>query len=168
MDTRAFLQNQFAFSHNVLEQVIAPCDQATLDKTYPGGQVTTIGAIYAHAVMSEDAMVHGMILSQPPLLQAQGWAERLGVPLPGGGMEHEWGRTFKLPAAFRDYATAVHAATLAALGRATPADLARELKGPLGPQPAAAIYGLALTHLWGHLGEIAALKGIQGQKGLPF
>jgi hypothetical protein len=48
-------------------------------------------------------------------------------------------------------------------------DLSRKISGPFGEQTVEwVIVTLLGTHLPQHAGEIAALKGVQGLKGLPF
>ena len=45
----------------------------------------------------------------------------------------------------------------------------KEINGPAGKQPLITILAnVGVTHGAGHWGEIAALKGVQGLKGLPF
>ena len=61
MRVQALLQQQLAGYHDLLEQTIADCQQEALDKNLPGATITSVGSIYAHAVFSEDEIVHGML-----------------------------------------------------------------------------------------------------------
>ena len=71
--------------------------------------------------------------------------------------------------AFREYAKAVAAATDDFLANATDQEMNKEVDSPVGKQPFITYFAnLGLTHIAGHWGEIAALKGVQGLKGLPF
>ena len=70
---------------------------------------------------------------------------------------------------FREYAKAVGTATDEFLASATDEQLEKEIDGPVGKQPYITfLANIGVTHVAGHWGEIAALKGVQGLKGLPF
>jgi hypothetical protein len=71
---------------------------------------------------------------------------------------------------FREYATAVYAATDAYVSSLGPADLERKVDtGFVGEQTVVFVLGNIVTwHVAEHNGEIGALKGAQGLKGLPF
>ncbi len=75
----------------------------------------------------------------------------------------------ELPA-FREYARAVYAATDAYVGGLSEAALERKVDtGFIGEQTVAFVLtNIAAWHVAEHGGEIAALKGVQGLKGLPF
>jgi DinB family protein len=172
MIPQAALRQQVAGAHDILEQTIADCSQDALDKNLPGATITSIGSIYAHLVFSEDGILHGMLQGKPPIYRGQNWASRTGVQMPEpGGFSPEWARTvrMKLPA-FREYAKAVFAATDAYIGGLSDADLDRKVQtGFVGEQTVAFVIGNILAwHAAQHTGEIAALKGVQGLKGLPF
>jgi DinB family protein len=172
MIPQAALRQQVAGAHDILEQTIADCSQDALDKNLPGATITSIGSIYAHLVFSEDGILHGMLQGKPPIYRGQNWASRTGVQMPEpGGFSPEWARTvrLKLPA-FREYAKAVFAATDAYIGGLSDADLDRKVQtGFVGEQTVAFVIGNILAwHAAQHTGEIAALKGVQGLKGLPF
>src|SRR5688572_7546326 len=72
----------------------------------PGSSLQSIAAIYAHAVITEDAGVHDM-LGREPLYQAPQW-RRLGLP-PQVWLDPPWAATFEpdVPA-LRSYASAVY------------------------------------------------------------
>ncbi|MBI1884902.1 MAG: DinB family protein [Chloroflexi bacterium] len=171
MDVQAALREQLTVAHDILEQTIADCSKETLDKNLAGATITSIGSIYAHAVFGEDAIVQGMLQGKPPLYQSQGWAGKLSVPFPTDpAFNPEWGRSAKMePAPFRDYAKAVYAATDAYVAGLSGGDLERKIEtGFAGQQTVAWVTGICANHVATHTGEIAALKGVQGLKGLPF
>jgi hypothetical protein len=92
------------------------------------------------------------------------------MPAPGG-FSPEWARGVKLNLApFREYAKAVYAATDAYIAGLSDADLERKVQtGFVGEQTVAFVMSSILAwHAAQHTGEIAALKGVQGLKGLPF
>jgi uncharacterized damage-inducible protein DinB len=66
-----------------------------------------------------------------------------------------------------EYQSAVRAATDAYLSTLTPEELERNVEFAGGERTVADMLLLACSHSLGHNGEIAALKGIQGAKGLP-
>jgi uncharacterized protein YdgA (DUF945 family) len=71
--------------------------------------------------------------------------------------------------AFREYQQTVQAAADEWLSTTQPADLEREVThGPFNRPIAAQLRGTVIHHMLGHCGEISALKGVQGLKGLPF
>jgi len=172
MTTQAVLRQQLSGYHDILEQTIADCRQETLDNHLPGATINSIGSIYAHVVFSEDNVIHGMLQGKPPLYRTEGWAARTNIQMPDpGGFTPEWARTVKmnLPA-FREYTKAVHAATDAYVAALSDSDLDRKLQtGFVGEQTVAFVLSNILGwHAAQHTGEIAALKGVQGLKGLPF
>jgi len=170
MDTRSLLRAQFQQSHGFLDQVIADVPQDALDANLPGSTINSIGATYAHIVFAEDTIFNGMVKKAAPIYGA--WAERVGVPpAPGPMQTPEWAASVKmnLPI-FREYAKAVFEATDAMLAGFSEAELASEFDtGFIGKMPLAQFLGgIGLYHVTGHSGEIAALKGVRGLKGLPF
>ena len=79
-------------------------------------------------------------------------------------MEDAWAAEIKmnLPA-FREYAAQVYAATDKAITELTDAQADEVINTPFGaPQPRIEFMGnLTVVHTWGHMGEIAAIKGIK-------
>jgi len=70
---------------------------------------------------------------------------------------------------FQEYADAVFAATDAYVADLPDSELERKIQGAIGEYTVG--WGIAILlcqHAAQHSGEIAALKGIQGLKGLPF
>ena len=172
MTPQGLLKQQLAGYHDILEQTIADCGQNTLDRNLPNATITNIGSIYAHIIFSEDGIIQGMLQKKPLVYQAQGWASRLNVAMPPSPQfDPTWGRAVKmhLPP-FREYAKAVYAATDAYVSSLGPADLERKVDtGFVGEQTVAFVLGnIAVWHVAEHNGEIGALKGVQGLKGLPF
>ena len=71
-------------------------------------------------------------------------------------------------ATMRAYLAAVATATDEFLAAPSATELAREVDTPMGTMAADAFLSGAATHLLIHSGEIAALKGVQGLKGLGW
>jgi hypothetical protein len=166
------LKQQFAGGHDILEQTIADCAPETLHKTQPGATITSIASIYAHIVFTEDMIIQGMLQQKPPVYQSQGWAGRASVAMPSTpGLTVEWAHAVRMNlASFREYAKAVYAATDAYAAALSDGALDRKVDtGFVGEQTVAFILGnICVWHVSEHGGEIAALKGVQGLKGLPF
>ena len=172
MTTQAVLRQQISGYHDILEQTIADCPQGALAHNPPGATITSVGSIYAHLVFSEDSIVHGMLQGQAPLYKTQNWAARTSIEMPKPGeFSAEWARTVKMDLpTFREYAKAVYAATDAYIAGLSDSDLERKVQtGFVGEQTVAFVVSNILGwHAAEHTGEIAALKGVQGLKGLPF
>lgn len=117
-----------------------------------------------HIYYSEDDLVQGVQGSRT-IFEAQGWQQRLGY-------DHAGVWTFAGthdPRLLLDYAEAVSAATSTYLSSLRPEALEDLVETPRGPQSRASrLSGYIVTHKSQHTGEIAALLGCQGAKGLPF
>ena len=169
----AVLRQQLAGYHAILEQTMDDVPADALDRTLPGATIGNIASVYAHTVFAEDQILHGMLQGKAPLYASEGWTSRTNVAMPSPGeLTLEWSRAAKkmnLPA-FREYAKAVYAATDAYLAGLPEAELDRTLDtGFIGEQTVAFVVSNVLGwHAAEHNGEIAALKGAFGLKGLPF
>jgi hypothetical protein len=154
-----------------MEQVVADVSPELLHKTHPGSTATCIASIYAHAVIAEDQILNGMVMGRAPIFNADVSA-KTGVPMKQGpAQEAGWAGSINmnLPA-FREYSQQVYASTEKILAELDDAKASEMIDTPFGnKQPRQEFIGnLGVTHMWGHLGEIAALKGVEGIKGLPF
>ncbi len=140
----------------------------------PPGRAFSIGANYAHVIMSEDMGVQGLLKRQEPLA-ATTWAGKLGLtelpPMGPGGDLKGWSRRVPLDlGAVRPYGQAVYAATDEYLAALTPDALTRAVDlSALGFGQQTVLYVLTalLANASLHTGEISCLKGIQGAKGYP-
>ena len=163
-------RQQLGFWHGACGAIMKDCGDA-LNKQLPNATITSIGSIYAHMVFAEDAIVNGMLQGKPIMYQSDGWEAKTGSPYPGNPPSMgEWAKTFKMDyAKFQEYANAVFANTDSYLAGLADADLDKKVQTPAGEQTVAwAVTTLLATHAPQHVGEIAALKGVQGMKGLPF
>ena len=136
----------------------------------PPGTMNTISATFIHLTSVEDHFVQGILQGKSSVWDAQGWSEKTGVKKPPS-IGESWDE-FKLlhlqPANFLEYQKAVWAATDAYMASISAEDLDRKVK--LGPREltVAELLIMAANQSLSHTGEIAALKGIQGAKGLPI
>jgi uncharacterized damage-inducible protein DinB len=170
MKANEVLQGAFGGAHGILAQQMADCSSSALQKTFDNSTIFSIGSIYAHVIYSEDAMINGMLQGKPPLWVAGGYAAKSGINLPQSPRQDpEWAGLQVNPARLADYADAVKQSTASYLSGLSDADLDRKVQAFGREQPVADVLAnILLWHVSNHSGEIAALKGIQGLKGLPF
>lgn len=173
---REIIQGAHQLLENVTENVTP--EQASW---LPGGQANPIGANYAHVILSADGVINGLLRGEAPLF-ATTWAGKTGVsempPQPSpesAGLPnwHNWAHNVQVDlGALREYAQAVYAATDSYLASLGDADLDRtiDLSGlGLGESTLAQfLNGAVLSNAYLHTGEIACLKGLQGEKGYPM
>lgn len=164
MDALDLLRDQAANADRMLLQVFSPVTPDQAAWRLSGSMANTIGATFMHVYHSEDRMVHGA-LGSPSVFERGSWHERLGYD-----PETVWTYAGKPdPGLLLEYAGAVSAATQAYLSGLRPDAMEREVETPRGTQPMASRLSVYLVvHKFQHMGEIAALLGCQGVKGLPF
>ncbi len=169
MEAKELLRAQFQTMHRFLDMTIKDCAPEVIEKTDDAWTINKIGSLYAHIVLAEDMMLGGMGKGGEMVLKSDGWEEKLGVDAASARQDDALaGLTIDLEV-FREYARAVGDATDEFLANATDEQLDREIDAPGGKQPYITfLANIGLTHVAGHWGEIAALKGVQGLKGLPF
>ncbi len=170
MDSRQLVLSQFGMATNILNTIMSDVS-APVARSVPAGQIQPIANIYAHTIADVDFMVNAMVLQKPLVLSGGDWSARTGIPVPQSGlMTPEWlgALNVDLPAA-QEYATAVFAAFNDAITNGGDDSLGREIDGPFGKTTGFGLLAtLGIYHLIEHSGEIAALKGVQDLKGLPF
>ena len=133
------------------------------------GTANTISATYVHLIFSEDHFIQEILQGKPSLWETGKWSEKVGIPKPPDFGE-DWSAFKHQQLSIQpqvDYAAAVWAATDAYLDTLTAEDLDRKVKFAGGERTVADMLLLDTSQALGHNGEIAALKGIQGAKGLP-
>jgi hypothetical protein len=136
-----------------------------------------------HVYRSSDELLHGLLIKQPSLFQAQGWAERLPVERTGAtpfgnGLDREGISKINLDiGAMLEYAKAVGDKAVAYLGSLTPEERAEEMDLPffrgtyeyvdrVSREEAVAFF--LVGHTAEHLGEVQFLRGLMGLKGAPM
>lgn len=167
MDAIELLRGQLKAAHQFLDMTVADCTEESTTRRDEGWNIKPICTIYAHIAASEDFMVNSFVRGATPLLLRDGWGEKLGIPDQPtlDKMDNVTAPLSKL----REYAAVVFKETDEYLAQASEAELDREIDTQIGRMPAIVfLANIAATHVPGHMGEIAALKGVQGLKGLPF
>jgi uncharacterized damage-inducible protein DinB len=170
MNATEMLRGAFGQAHGILDGQLADCSPAVMSKQYAGGTIHPIGSIYAHVMYSEDNIINGLLQGKPPIWQAAGWSAKTGTTLPqAANQTDEWAGLNIDLAKFKDYATAIKQNTDAYVAGLSETDLERRITF-FGQEMSvgAALANVLLWHVSNHSGEIAALKGVQGLKGLPF
>jgi len=169
MEAKELLRGQFKTMHQFMDMTIGDCTQDVADKKEDSWTINKIGSLYAHVYLAEDMFIKGMARGEELVLNKDGWADKLGVDTAQPRQDEELANMPIDIEKFREYAKAVAAATDDFFENATDEDLSKEVEGPVGKQPLAVFLStIGVTHIAGHWGEIAALKGVQGLKGLPF
>lgn len=171
MNVIEYLREEVRWAHYLLQTMM---EDVTPEQAHwtPTGIANPLGAIYAHAVFSEDAVVTRLFKGRAPLFESD-WADRHGASTAQWGATLDWARGVRvdLPE-FRQYAQTVQANTEAYLASLTEADLDRQLdltNQGLGQRTLGwALAALLISHLNNMIGEISCLKGIQGLRGYPF
>ena len=169
MKVQDVARSQLGFCHGTCGAIMGDCGEA-LNNQVQGATIASIGSIYAHMVFAEDAVINGMLQGKPMMYQSDGWEAKTGVPFPGDADAGDWAKTLKMDyPKFQEYAKAVFANTDSYLANLSDADVEKKVQTPIGEQTIGwAVTTLLGTHFPQHAGEIAALKGVQGLKGLPF
>jgi uncharacterized damage-inducible protein DinB len=134
----------------------------------PGGTANTIAQLLAHMVTGQDLLINDRI-GGGSSLHDSGWAARTGIPLERSLI---WQRdAWKLDlAGFDAYRKQIAERVESTFAALTRADLDREidwLRGIRRPLPLMT-QTVFINHGMGHCGEISAIKGMQGLKGLPI
>lgn len=173
MERVRILREQLKWSHDMIEQAVADLTPDQLHHRAEGSTIASIAAVYTHTVMAEDALLNVYVRKEPLLIQQDGWVEKIGLP---ASLLNDPNEIWTIPyencdfAELREYAQQVYAATDDYLRSLAPADLEKVITfGSMGELP----LDLFLTkvvawHTAHHGGEICALKGTLGLKGLPF
>jgi hypothetical protein len=160
---------QYAKLH--LEQsfgLLAACAGGMDEAQYnwkPGGTANSAAKSHVHAITSADFFINGAVLGKPILWSA--FAAANDLPTNPMGI---WNFDGTIPyAKMQDYARQVQNAALEFVDTLTDAELDREVETQFfGKKSVAFLVQLAGMHAVGHGGDMAAVKGMQGIKGLPF
>jgi hypothetical protein len=176
VNSRELARELLRFSHTMLEISLDKCAVEDLFRPFPGSEVNSVGAIYAHVVLGEDHFVANH-LGEAPLYAAASWQSAFGFE-PQLFMSAEWTASLRYDlAAFRAYAEEVLARSdrfLAALGEEAaelPApvyDVQRGADGKVTYEQVSRplIYALmdnVTLHTCEHTGEIDAITGLMGR-----
>lgn len=169
MDVKEYIRRQIASVRRVTDGVIADIDGELLN-WMPPGTANPVSSTFAHFLGGEDRFIQAIIQGKPTIFESQGWADKLGVsvlPRRGANWEEYRDRTISLDV-LKAYQEAVRASTAAFLETLTEEELDRKVIFYGEERLVGDMLTLLVTHTTQHVGEIAALKGIQGAQGLPY
>lgn len=170
IDARGLLCAQMKIVYDLMDSTIADCSQEIANTRLAGGTTNSISVVYLHVVSSDDYMFNQMARGGAMLYESDGWQRRIGIENVSAIQTDTRAGLVLDMNVLREYAAAVRATTERFLEQATEAELAREVESFLGAKVSVAEFlgTFAVTHLSEHWGEISALKGVLGLKGLPF
>jgi hypothetical protein len=164
MNSALLLSLQLGEALDLLDTVVGDLTPAQY-AWQPDGTANPISKLHVHTLTSVDFWANAMGTKTPPL-----WpkiAEKTGLP---ANAIKVWETTTPIVLAdMLDYANGIRAAALPAIESLSDEALAREVDTPFfGKRDVAFVLRLAASQLSTHTGEIAAIKGLQGLKGLPY
>ncbi|MCC6628853.1 MAG: DinB family protein [Chloroflexi bacterium] len=168
MEAQEYIQHQWAAVRRTADAVLTDIDDAQLNYQ-PPGTASSAGVALVHLLTGEDYFVNVLMRGQTRLWESEGWATRTGITLPAsGGSWEEFKRCHFALDAVRLYAEAVRSSIDSYLATLTDDDLRRLVVFRDAPISIAALIGRMFIHTASHSGEIAAVRGFQGARGLPF
>lgn len=169
MEVVEYIQRQIASARRLCDAAMEGTTDEQFNWTAPG-TVNPIRASFMHLVGGEDLFIQSYFQGKPRLFEIENWGEKVGLAqLPGrsGNWDEAKHKTVPLGPALA-YQSAVRAATGAYLSQLTPQELDRTVDFAGMPRSVADVLATLAVHVTFHAGEIAAVKGVQGVKGLPF
>jgi hypothetical protein len=168
MDAKEYVGRQITSGRRLVDGALTDCTDEQFCWA-PPGTANTIAATVVHMAFVEDMYVMSALQGKPRLWETGNWSEKLGLSAPPvrDGWAEANGKQIPM-APVLAYLAAARAATdeyIATIG-AEELDRSVEVRG--AQRPVADIVATVAVHPVEHAGEIAALKGIQGAKGMPF
>lgn len=147
---------------------LATCAQGMDEAQYnhkPAGNCNSAAKLHAHALSGADFFVTALLAGQP--LKWPEFASQAGLP---ANAREIWGSDVTIsPSVMDAYANAIKDPILSYIDSISDEDLDREIDTRFAStQTIAWVLQLVGSHTVGHAGEISAVKGTQGLKGLPF
>lgn len=152
------------------EALLGDLTEETLNWTPPGA-ANSIGVTLLHIAGGNDYFLQECIQQKPLVWFSGGWAEKIGLPIPPGGVPESWqtAKTTPLPLEpVLAYYRAVCTVMNTYFDQLTDAEIDRPVMMFGQPSTVGESLVSIILHATGHLGEVSALKGVQGLQGLPF
>ncbi|MGD0707106.1 MAG: DinB family protein [Anaerolineaceae bacterium] len=169
MDVLEYIRREMAGVRHSVDMVMKNMTPELFNAATPG-TANAISATFVHFMYTEDNFIHRVIQGKPSVWETGCWSQKTGIQKPPG-IGEDWSKFKHRQVAIQpllDYAAAVWAATDAYLATLTPEELDRKVKFANGERTVADMLLLSASQSLNHTGEIAALKGVQGAKGLPI
>ena len=170
MDIKTYLQRQMA---NVRSQVDDAMNGLTEEQFnwQPPGTVNPICATLIHLISGEDMFIQELIQGKQQGWETQDWNQKIGIQSPPGGPGNGWEDCKSNHICIEPvlaYRKAVQEAMDAYLAKITEEELDRQVNFFGNKMPVAELLMIIVVHSASHAGEIAAVKGMQGDKGWSF
>jgi hypothetical protein len=169
MDVKTYLQRQMANVHSQIDTVMKDITDEIFNWP-PSGAISPISAIFIHMLTAEDYFIQSIIQGKLPCWVTQEWDRKIDVPIvPEQGRSWEEFKTIQIQVApVLSYEQIIRVATDGYLVDLTVDELDKQVNF-LGEELSVAEVLIKLVvHSASHAGEIAAVKGMQGIKGLPY
>jgi hypothetical protein len=176
MTALQLIKDDLKSARETFEGTVADLTQDMLDND-PGGKAFPIGAVYAHLVFSEDAIMEGMLQKRAPFF-TEDWKDKTGADSDMPAMDADWSqnnetwsKNVKIELEqIKKYADAVYKATDEYINSLNDEDLDKDVDlGDWGKRPLSNILcSFIIGHINNLAGEISVLKGLQGKKGYAF
>ncbi len=168
MEPKEFIQLQFAAQRKQCDGVLNGITDEQFNWTTPGSG-NSISATFLHMLASEDRTIQVTLQGKSRLWETEGWAEKIGVQ-ETPGVANQWepakGKNL-IQSSLSGFEQSVRAATEAYLAQLTPQELDRKITVNGRERLVADVISGTVLHNSLHAGEIAAIKGTMGIKGLP-
>ncbi len=131
----------------------------------PSGTCNPVCKLHAHALASVDFFVTTLLQGQKT-----SWPQIASkVGLPTNATEIWQSEATISPSAMQEYANSLRESVISYINTLSEEDLSQEIDTRFfGTQTAGWVLQLVGSHTAAHAGEISAVKGMQGLKGLPF
>ena len=170
-DVRQVLINRFKMGFDTIDYTIADLSNEELHHIWPDSQLGTPASIFLHVAWVEDLVINQMLQGKESVYAGQNWAAKMpDAAVHNGPSTFEWAWSVKAPdaATLIAYAAAVRPTLISYIEGLSDEDLDRIIPSFLGETPQSDILSYLIWDLANHTGEIAALRGVAGKKGLPF
>ena len=168
MKATTYLRTQIDSKRYLLNSVLKSITDEQLSWS-PPGTLSTIGVIWLHMMAAEDSFI-SILSKQDKLWDTEGWKETFGLEnYPNIGEDWSAFEQDKLTVEnLRAYTKAVQEHMDAHLASINDDVLDEKIKFFTDSDPKASLWALLVSHPLEHIGEIAAIKGMQGEQGMPF
>jgi hypothetical protein len=168
MDAKALLQKQIENMRYLQDSALQDLTNSQL-AWVPPGTATPIGVIWLHMVATEDRFI-AHLLGQPALWKSANWKEIFETEK-SPNIGKDWSDFQKAALTvekLQSYMDAARVQTDAYFESISDESLDELVRFFTASDPTADVWVLLIGHTLLHSGEIAAIKGVQGVKGLPF
>jgi uncharacterized damage-inducible protein DinB len=169
MEVIEYIKGEMVSVRRSIERVMKDMPDEIFNWATPG-TANTISATFVHLMNSEDHFIQEVLQGKPTVWESRGWSEKTGIQKPPS-IGEDWSEYKRRQIQIQplmEYMAEVWAATDSYLASVTRDDLDRRLEFAGRERSVGDMLHLSIAQSYSHAGEIAALKGIQGIKGLPI